>query len=88
MTTGRSHVLITGDFNKPDIDWSDNLSPEDPDCKATDFLESVRDSFLCQHVKEPTHNRSNQRPNTLDLLFTDEEDMVTDVKRYVEAACS
>ena len=41
MTTGRSHVLITGDFNQPDIDWSDNLSPKDPDCKATDFLESL-----------------------------------------------
>ena len=67
MTTGRSHVLITGDFNQLDINWSDNLSPKDPDFKATDFLESVRDSFLCQHVKEPTHYRSKQRPNTLNI---------------------
>ena len=82
MTTGRSHVAITGDFDQPDIDWSDNLFPKDPDCKATDFLESVRDSFFCQHMKELTYYRSNQRSNTLGLVFTKEEDMVTDVEHW------
>ena len=73
MMTERSHVLITGDFNQRDIDWSDNLSPKDPDCKATDILESVRDSFLCHLVKEPTHYQLNPRPNVLDLVFTNEK---------------
>ncbi len=76
----RSHILIAGDFNQPDIDWSDNLSPSDPYHRATTFLESIRDCFLCQHVRDPTHFRVNQTPNTLDLVFTNEEDMLQEVQ--------
>ena len=41
MTTGRLCVLTAGEFKQPDIDWSGNLSPKDPDSTATDLLESV-----------------------------------------------
>ncbi len=43
-------------------------------------MDAIRDSFLVQHVEEPTHFRANQNPNTLDLIFTNEENMITQVK--------
>jgi hypothetical protein len=73
-------VLIMGDFNYPEINWIDTTSPPDPNHKATQFVEAVRDAFLFQHVKNPTHYRSDQTPNTLDLVFTNEEGMIEKIQ--------
>ena len=78
MTRDRSHVLITGDFNFPDIDWVNELSP--PEVQASNFMEAIRESFLSQHVKVPTHYRSDQNPNILDLIFTSEESMIDSIR--------
>ena len=43
-------------------------------------MEAVRESFLTQHVTEPTRYRGNNTPNTLDLIFTNEEDMIEKLK--------
>ncbi len=77
--SNKSHVLIMGDFNHPEIDWTDETSPIDPDHRASRFMEAVRDSYLIQHVKAPTHFRGEQKPNTLDLIFTNEDGMVKTV---------
>ena len=69
-----------GDFNHPSIKWYDSTSPPDVDHPSTRFLEAVRDSFMSQHVTEPTHYRGNCTPNTLDLILTNEEVMVENVK--------
>jgi hypothetical protein len=73
MTFSRSHTLIVGDFNHPEIDWAHESSPRDENHPSSLFMESVRDSFLYQHITKPTHFRSNQTPNNLDLVFTSEE---------------
>ena len=73
------HVLICGDFNQPGVDCHNEESPEHPEDKATLFLEAVRDAFLFQHVKQPTHYRGEQTPNILDLVMSNEEDMVPQV---------
>ena len=80
MTEGRSHALITGDFNFPELDWIEELSPKNPDHPASKFMEAIRDSFLTQHVKKPTHFRSAQTPNVLDLVFTSEQSMVDSIR--------
>ena len=60
---GRTHILLTGDFNHPEIDWENETSLQNDNHKATIFLESVvRDNFLYQHVKSPTHYRAEQTP--------------------------
>lgn len=74
-----SHLLILGDFNYPEIEWSSrsvSCSPSHPPFK---FLKTVRDIFLSQHSLEPTHHRGDQRANVLDLIFTNEENMITEV---------
>ena len=62
------------------INWYDSTSPPDVDHPSTRFLEAVRDSFMSQHVTEPTHYRGNCTPNTLDLILTNEEGMVENIK--------
>ena len=39
----------------------------------------MRDTYLYQHVKEPTIYRSDNIPSLLDLIFTNEEHMVSDL---------
>ena len=43
-------------------------------------MEAVRDAFLFQHVADPTHYRGDQTPNTLDLIFTNEDKMVKELR--------
>ena len=38
------------------------------------------DSFLVQHVTKPTHYRSKQTPNILDLVFTSYESMLDELR--------
>ena len=69
-----SHLLVMGDFNYPGIDWNNELSERSQ--QEQEFLSSFRDWFLWQHVKEPTRYRSQQTANILDLVMTNEEDMI------------
>ena len=80
IVVGRSHVVVCGDFNYPDIDWLEGLSPRDDSHPASKLLDAVRDSFLVQHVRKPAHFSAEQTPNVLDLIFTSEEAMVGDVR--------
>ena len=69
-------MVLVGDFNYPSIDW-DNLTATRIEEKQ--FLESVCDNFLCQHVEEATRIRIGQSPNMLDLIFSNEERMICNV---------
>ncbi|KAG7165925.1 hypothetical protein Hamer_G011833 [Homarus americanus] len=44
------------------------------------FIEKVRDCFLTQHIEEITRIRGDSTGNTLDLLFSNEESIVGDIK--------
>ena len=71
-----THMLIMGDFNMPGVNWR---SFSGTSHMEENFVEAVRDSFLHQHIFNPTRGRCGQNPNTLDLVFTNEEGMITDV---------
>ena len=60
------------DFNFPDICWKYNTAQRK---QSKRFLECVEDSFLTQLVREPTRGGA-----LLDLLFTNSEGLVGDVK--------
>ena len=66
-----SDIIIAGDFNFPDIDWSDPLcrkvrtSTIDERIQANKLLSITDDYFLNQLITEPTRGK-----NTLDLVFT------------------
>ena len=72
------HLLLVGDFNYRDINWDLNtISSANEDCR--NFLNCVDDLFLYQHVLSPTRYREGQLPSTLDLVFTNEEELILDL---------
>ena len=80
MLEGRSHILIVGDFNHPEINWTTESTPRDLNHPASLFMEAIRDSFLVQHVVKPTHYRGDQTANVLDLVFTNEQEMIDNIR--------
>ena len=75
-----THVLICGDFNLPDIDWVHELSPPNQNSTSFLFMECLRECFLTQHLIQPTHKRGDQQANILDLILTNEDNMIEDLR--------
>ena len=73
-------MLIMGDFNFRDINWSDRTTASNEQHDSTLFIENIRDSFLFQHVTKPTRIRENNEPSILDFIFSNEEEMVSDIQ--------
>ncbi|GAB0187581.1 hypothetical protein GRJ2_001223400 [Grus japonensis] len=69
-----------GDFNHPDICWRDNTAGHKQSRK---FLECVDDIFLLQVIEEPM-----RRGAMLDLILTNKEGLVGDVKLKGSLGCS
>ena len=69
--------VMCGDFNLNRINWS-----PDPEILSetwtaeSSFIETIRDTFMFQHVTEPTRYRSGQRPTCDDLIFSTLENQV------------
>ncbi len=74
-----THLLITGDFNHPEVDWQNGCTNTNDDHKAKKFLDTIYDCYLIQHVDEPTHWRCDQEPTLIDLVLTNEEGMVNGI---------
>lgn len=73
-----SHLLIMGDFNLPKIDWDSWSTRSDKD--SGKFIECLRDNYLYQHVNEFTRCRKGNEPSILDILITNEEEMIREIK--------
>ena len=73
-----SHILLMGDLNLPRIDWrtcSTTLSEESLEQRLLDAT-----SYLHQHVRKPTRARGTDKPSLLDLVFSNEPDMVPEIR--------
>ena len=76
-----SHTLIMGDFNLPEINWEQQATSMSTEHVTTRFIECIRDGFLFQHVKQPTHySGPDQTSNILDLVMTNEEGMIDEIE--------
>ena len=64
-------ALIIGDFNFPGINWKTYES----DNHGAAFLNVILDSYLVQHVMEPTWEK-----NILDLVLSTNEHMVEKIE--------
>ena len=71
-----SHLVIMVDFNFKEIDWDNLEKSESKNHISSLYLEGVKDTLFLQHCKEPTRCRHNQEPSLLDLIFTNEENMI------------
>ena len=74
--TQHSKHIIVGDFNHDMIQWDpepmlkENSQPDSPEQK---FVDCIRDSFLVQHISQPTRYRVNNRPTKDDLIFSKDD---------------
>ena len=86
--TGPSHLLITGDFNMPIIDWDSRYSPAPVGHHSHTFIDTLNDCFLFQHVRQPTRYRHGETPSVLDLVLSIEEGMVKNLRYSAGLAAS
>ena len=71
-----SHVLLTGDYNFPSVDW-ESWSAKDK--VSLNFLECIRDCFFHQMVDQPTRYRINQQPSILDLILVNDKNYIQNI---------
>ena len=74
-----SHLVLAGDFNNPDINWDTVESDKRSEHTSQRFIGAVRDSFLHQHVTQPTRYCHGVNPSTLDLVLTSEVNMINHI---------
>ena len=53
------NIILTGDFNIPNIDWNSNTMTSTPYGPPTKLLELMAEHGLHQMVREPTRRRGN-----------------------------
>ena len=73
-----NNLVIAGDFNYKEIDWTNDYSPPGKENQAI-FINALQDCFMYQHVTEPTRYRQHENPNILDLIISSEESMIRDL---------
>ena len=70
-------VIVTGDFNYPDINWDDFSQNNNIECQ---FVNCLEDLYLQQLVAEPTRHRGDQKPNLLDLVISNDDDCIVNIE--------
>ena len=73
------YLLVCGDFNLPRIDWVSSLCLDSDTSFSADFMNTIEELNWFQHSKSETRFRGTQS-SCLDLIFTNEEEMVNEVQ--------
>ena len=66
------NTIICGDFNYRNLDWGRMTNTTSTINKEYRFIETIKDSFLVQHIKAPTRGRGTNQASLLDLVLTDD----------------
>ena len=77
---GISHLLILGDFNFPEIDWMKYLIKGSDISLPANCFDITQDLFLKQHVDFNTRFREGNESSMLDLIFTNEDYMIENLR--------
>ncbi|XP_065568925.1 uncharacterized protein LOC136032584 [Artemia franciscana] len=80
VSTVSSRVLVVGDFNLPSIDWKNQITSLSNQSFEHHFLQKLQDTYLCQHIQEPTRFRDDSNPSVLDLVITKSPDDVRNIE--------
>ena len=68
-------ICIVGDFNYPNADWNGGTNSE----RDQKFIDCTRDIFLHQMVSNVTRRRDGQRSTMDDLVFVNDESMISEI---------
>ena len=77
---------ILGDFNYPSINWNTLTSTRSSEHHSSKFLSITQDFFLYQHVDFPTHQRPNQNPTLIDLVFSTNDQCTSNLTKDVSSS--
>ena len=77
--TKPSYLLIVGDFNYPNIDWHRGCLAK-VDHSEQLFFDTIQDCVLFQLVMQPARFRQGAEPHILDLILTNAEAMIHNIK--------
>ena len=77
-----SDLLVMGDFNAPNVDWSDYTCLESANSFSYKLINATLDSYLTQHVLKPTRHILGQRPSILDLVFTSDPNLIENLHHH------
>lgn len=70
------NLILVGDFNFPEIVWK-TTSLSDGVSSHNVFQNFILNSNLSQLIEEPTRFRINNQPSTLDLILTNDDNLLT-----------
>ena len=73
------YILLAGDGNFRNINWRLMTCTSSETSKDFQFLEALKDSYMDQHISEPTRGRGSDTPSTLDLVITKNDDVLEDL---------
>ena len=75
LGSSNHHFILMGDFNYRFFQWPPDFNSGNLSNEANLFCDRLDDNFLVQHITTPTRGNA-----ILDLIITDETDMVSDVE--------
>ena len=75
--TNSAYKLLVGDFNYGAISWQDNTATS---AAETAFLDCLQNTYMNQHVEELTRGRSGQNPRILDLIISNDPNIVSHIR--------
>ena len=75
-----THKCCIGDFNYKDINWTSWTTTHNQSSREAKFIETIRDSYLHQHLHETTRRRGNDEPSLIDLVFSDKAMQISDIE--------
>ena len=75
-----SHLLIVGDFNFSEIDWDTWTSSAGDNHGSSALIDCLQDNYLHQLIDFDTRYRIGQRPSLLDLVITNDDSLIEEVK--------
>lgn len=84
LNKGYKCVVIMGDFNHPKISWTPDpvitVDHRNDDHPEYQFVNTINNSMLHQHISRATRDRDGQQSNICDLIFTSDIDMLTNIQ--------
>ena len=81
-------LLILGDFNFPTINWDNLSTPHLSNHYTSEFLAAAQDAFLFQCVQSPIHTRPNHKPTLTDLIFSQDDQTITNMTTFAPLGIS
>lgn len=79
LWSANNRCLILGDFNAPDISWTEMTTKCSINSFDSRLLETVMEHALVQHVSKPTRFGVNQGSSLLDLVITHETEDIANL---------